>query len=375
MITFLYFFAAFFLLLYAIFLVIPAVYFSVSRKEKSMEEVSPRFISIILPVRNEEKNIASCLESLDALNYPKTFYEIILVDDHSTDRTKNIAEQFAKLMPNLQILDTGENSTGKKQAISLGVKRAKGEMIATTDGDCVVPAEWLSEIAAAFSGASVDFIAGPVAYKEQNSLLRDFLAIEQVTMQLISAGAMKMRIPLMCSGANLAYTKKFFEESGGYENDKFASGDDMMLMIKAARADKRKMKFLDQRKAIVLTNAAASASEAISQRSRWSSKFSTYRTAFAGVAGITVFTVNFMLLVMVVISFWEPGILPVLLSAFAGKVLIDLLLLSLAVPFFREPRLLLLAPPGELFYPFLVTVSALAGLTGSFGWKGRRWKT
>lgn len=375
MIVFLYFFAAAFLLLYAILLVIPAVYFSVSREEKSTKENPPGFISIILPVRNEEKNIASCLESLDALNYPETFYEIILVDDHSTDRTKNIAEQFAKLMPNLRILESGNNSTGKKQAISAGVKKAQGEIIATTDGDCIVPAEWLAGISAAFSDPGIDLVAGPVAYKKKNSLLRDFLEIEQISMQVISAGAMKMGFPLMCSGANLAYRKKFFKESGEYENDKFASGDDMMLMHRASRTGKRNMKFLDQQSAVVLTNSADSVSESVSQRIRWSSKFSAYRTSFAGVAGITVFTVNFMLLVMAVISFGRPGVFPVLLSAFTGKMLIDLLLLSLAVPFFREPRLLLLAPTGELVYPFLASVSALAGLTGSFSWKGRKWKT
>jgi hypothetical protein len=78
---------------------------------------------------------------------------------------------------------------------------------------------------------------------------------------------------------------------------------------------------------------------------------------------------------MAVICLWKPGVFPVLLSAFCGKMLIDLLLLSLAVPFFREPRLLLLAPAGGLFYPFLSSVSALAGLAGSFNWKGRKWKT
>jgi cellulose synthase/poly-beta-1,6-N-acetylglucosamine synthase-like glycosyltransferase len=375
MIVFLYFFSLVVVLLYAIVLLVPAFYFSFSRKEKKTGKVFSPVISIILPVRNEEKNIASCLESLDALDYPKELYEIILIDDHSTDRTKSIAQQFSKLMPSLQIVEADENSSGKKKAITAGIKKAKGEIIAATDGDCIVPPDWLNEIANAFAGEEIIFAAGPVAYKKKNSLLRDFLSIEQIILQSVSAGAMQMRFPLMCSGANLAYRKKFFEASGGYENDHFASGDDMMLMLKAAKAGKRKMKFLQSKKAIVLTSPADSLSETISQRARWSSKFSVYKSSFTGVAGMTVFTANFMLLVMAVICLWQPAVFPVLLSAFCGKMLIDLLLLSLAVPFFGEPRLLLLAPAGGLFYPILSSVSALAGLTRSFSWKGRKWKT
>jgi hypothetical protein len=91
--------------------------------------------------------------------------------------------------------------------------------------------------------------------------------------------------------------------------------------------------------------------------------------------GVLVLLANSMLLVLAVISLWDPAIFRVFLSALVGKMLIDLLLLSLAVPFFREPRLLLLAPSGEVFYPFLALFSTIARLSGSFSWKGRKWKT
>ncbi len=373
MITVIYFSAAAVLLLYAIFLLAPAFYFAFSSAKEEEDFVPAQFISIILPVRNEEKNIAVCLESMDALNYPKALYEILLVDDHSTDQTKAIAARFAKLMPNLRVLDNLPEAKGKKSAITVGIKNAAGEFIATTDGDCIVPQNWLLNIAAAFKSPDAVFIAGPVAYKKRFTIFRDLLQIEQVVLQIISAGAMNMGFPLMCSGANLAYTKQFFIDCGGYENDDFVSGDDMMLMLKAKRLQKRKLRFIRKKDSIVRTNSAEGLAEAISQRSRWISKFAAYRSGITGIVGMLVFVANFMLPVLAVISIWDPLVLRVFLSALTGKMLVDLLLLSLAVPFFREPRLLLLAPTGEVFYAFLALFSTVARCSGSFSWKGRKW--
>jgi biofilm PGA synthesis N-glycosyltransferase PgaC len=371
MITIIYFSAAIILLLYAIFLLLPAFYFALSPKAVDEKYSPSTFITVILPVRNEEKNIAVCLESLDGINYPKSLFEILLIDDYSTDRTKAIAEQFAKLMPNLRLIDN--EAEGKKAAITLGIKSAKGEIIATTDGDCIVPEKWLANIAEEFEKSDAVFVAGPVGYKKRTNIFRDLLQIEQIMLQIISGGAMKMGFPLMCSGANLAYKKQFFADCGGYENDRFASGDDMMLMLKAKNLHKEKLRFITKKNSIVLTNPAGNLAESIQQRSRWISKFSAYRSGLTGIMGILVFLANFMLLALGLVSLWDEAIFRVFLSALTGKMLIDLLLLSLAVPFFREPRLLLLSPSGEVFYPFLALFSTLARLTGTFSWKGRKW--
>lgn len=373
--TVIFFSAAAVLLLYAIFLLVPAFYFTFSSSQEMEKFVPESFITVILPVRNEEKNIAVCLESLDALDYPKSLYEIVLVNDHSTDHTKAIAARFSKLMPNLRILDNLPGSQGKKAAITLGIQSAKGNFIATTDGDCIVPESWLMHIAQAFEVRRAVFVAGPVAYKKRFELFRDLLEIEQVVMQIVSAGAMNMGLPLMCSGANLAYTKQFFIDCGGYENDRFVSGDDIMLMQKTKQLKKEKVHFITKKDSIVRTNSARGLTEAIQQRSRWISKISAYKSGLTGIAGALVFLANFMLPLLAVISIWNVPVFQVFLTMLAGKMLIDLLLLSLAVLFFREPRLLLLAPSGEVFYSFLALISTFAKFSGSFSWKGRKYKT
>ncbi len=363
------------LFLYGISVLVPGFVFAFAKKKLATNFLPKTFVSILVPVRNEENTILECLTSLSMQDYPSDKFEIILINDHSTDKTKIIAEQFAKDFSQLKVIDCPLDSIGKKSALTLGVNAAIGELIATTDGDCIIPAKWLKKIVEVYEDEHAIFIAGPVAYKKGNGIMRSLFQIEQIVLQIISAGAMKMGLPLMCSGANLAYKKDFFFESGGYENDGFASGDDMHLMLKAQKNYPSKLKFIYDQEAIVLTSPARSFSEAIQQRSRWISKFSTYKTIWITGTGIVVFLSNFSIVFLGLISLWKHEFSEPFIWAFGLKMLIDLLLLSLAVPFFQEPRLLLFSILEELFYPFLAIIAATARLFGSFSWKGRDWKT
>jgi poly-beta-1,6-N-acetyl-D-glucosamine synthase len=357
---------------YALLLLVPGLAFYARKKPKAASR--PRtFISVLVPVRNEEAHLAACLESLVKQEYPADQFEIIVIDDDSTDNTAAIALQFSEKFPRLTLIRNQPGDPGKKKALTAGVRYAMGTLIATTDGDCIVPPRWLHAIAELYEKESPLFIAGPVTYKK-GGLFRDLLAGEQVALQLVSGGAIRLGIPLMCSGANLAYRKDFFFASGGYENDAHASGDDMMLMLKAACV-KGKLRYLATRDAIVRTEAAKGWREAVRQRGRWLSKFSAYRSGMIAVTGIAVFLANLLWLVAGAgfIAGFVPG--EVALGLVAGKFGVDLLLLSLAVPFFREPQVLLAAVPGEFVYPVLALCSAVAGSSGEYSWKGRKWKT
>ncbi len=361
----------FILALYALLLLVPGFAFYAGKKPRASR---PRtFISVLVPVRNEAQHLAACLESLIAQDYPADQFEIIVIDDHSTDDTATIAAQFSEKFPRLTVIHNLPGDHGKKKALTSGVRYAMGTLIATTDGDCIVPPRWLRSVAVLFEQESPLFIAGPVAYRK-GGIFRDLLAGEQAALQLVSGGAMRLGVPLMCSGANMAYRKDFFFAAGGYENDLHASGDDMMLMLKAARA-KGRLRYLATRDAIVLTAAARSWGDAVRQRARWVSKFSAYRSGMIGATGIVVFLANLLLLAAG--TGFIAGIVPgdMALGIVAGKFGVDLLLLSLAVPFFREPQVLLAAVPGEFVYPVLAFCSALAGSSGGYSWKGRKWKT
>ena len=112
------------------------------------------FISIIIPVKNEELLIGKCLKSLAELNYPKDKYEVIISDGLSTDRTAKIAADFgAKIIKNTgQTVAPGRN---------IGFAHSRGEIIAFTDADCVVGNDWLSAAVKYFADESVAGVGGP----------------------------------------------------------------------------------------------------------------------------------------------------------------------------------------------------------------------
>jgi len=99
-------------------------------------------VSIIVPAYNEEKTISDCLDSLLSQNYPSDKYEVIVVNDGSTDNTESIVRVFAKEHPHV-VLISKENG-GKGSAQNFGLKYARGNLVLITDADAIVPSDWIS---------------------------------------------------------------------------------------------------------------------------------------------------------------------------------------------------------------------------------------
>jgi len=97
-------------------------------------------VSIIIAARNEETNLKKCLDAILAQNYPKEKLEILVVDDHSTDATIEIISAYATKNAIIKCLKLPDNTIGKKQAIASAIDISCGELIVTTDADCVMGA-------------------------------------------------------------------------------------------------------------------------------------------------------------------------------------------------------------------------------------------
>mgnify|MGYP000849672321 FL=1 len=110
-----------------------------------VESASTR-LTVIIPARNEEKNIGILLQALKQQSYPASLIEIIVIDDHSTDRTATIVQSFPGVKL-IRLQEEGINSY-KKKAIEKGIAAATGELIVTTDADCIPSKDWLKMIAA-----------------------------------------------------------------------------------------------------------------------------------------------------------------------------------------------------------------------------------
>jgi cellulose synthase/poly-beta-1,6-N-acetylglucosamine synthase-like glycosyltransferase len=105
------------------------------------------FVSIIIAARNEEKDIRDCIQSIIDQTYPQNKFEIIVTDDYSTDGTVSIIQSFKKeniLVIHLADFIENKNlNSYKKKSIETALQFAKGELIVTTDADCIAPKKWI----------------------------------------------------------------------------------------------------------------------------------------------------------------------------------------------------------------------------------------
>jgi len=195
--------------------------------------------SIIIPARNEATVIKNCLLSILQQNYPTTLFEIIVIDDHSTDNTSAVVEEIQQQYNNVQLIKLQDTLEGKvlnsykKKAIENAIDYAKGDWIITTDADCITPQKWLITYDAWIQQNNTVFIAAPVAFTNNGTLLQTFQYIDFMNMQGITAASVNAGFHNMCNGANLAYRKDIFKSVNGFKDiDSIASGDDMLLMNK-----------------------------------------------------------------------------------------------------------------------------------------------
>ena len=153
------------------------------------------------------------------------------MNDFSTDRTVEVVKQFRQGNIKLIHLEdhVGKNGINsyKKKAIEIAISQTKGDLIVTTDADCIAGKEWLKSIASFQAKNKAVFIAAPVRMEADKSLLSIFQALDFLTLQGITAAAVQQKKHSMCNGANLAYLKSAYHAVDGFKGiDEIASGDE-----------------------------------------------------------------------------------------------------------------------------------------------------
>ena len=203
-------------------------------KKKSVPDIF-QSISIIIAARNEIKNLPNLLNSLACLDYPQDKYEIIIVNDHSNDGSKEyLATQ--KNIPNLKIINFYSETpplTGKKAALQKGIENSRFEILAFTDADCMVPVYWLQEINRSFTKETDYLLSYSVIKRKPDDSIIRLKNFERSVNYALAAAGLYYKIPFTSSACNMVYRKKTFLESGGFEGiGHLRSGDDDLLLIK-----------------------------------------------------------------------------------------------------------------------------------------------
>jgi cellulose synthase/poly-beta-1,6-N-acetylglucosamine synthase-like glycosyltransferase len=339
----------------------------------SPQRISNLRISVIIPARNEESNIGALLMALQQQTYSETLTEIIVIDDHSEDRTAEIVRQY-KNVKLLQVKEDAINSY-KKKAIETGIQAASGELIVATDADCLPPKEWLQTIAAFKEETGALFIAAPVVIRCDSSLVQIFQALDFMVLQGITGAVVYKNKLSMCNGANLGYERKVFNEVNGFMGvDHIASGDDMLLMHKIWGKYPGRVHYLKSKQAIVETQPVKTWKDFFKQRIRWASKARQYNDKRILPVLILVYLLNFSFLVLLAAGFWDYHYWIVVLILWFAKTIVELpFFISLSV-FFNKSwavKWFVLFQPLHIFYTVL---SGLFGQFGKYEWKGRKVK-
>ena len=339
-------------------------------------------ISVLVPARNEEKNIIHCLDSLSGQTYPPSLYEVIVIDDHSTDATWDLLN--SAYYPDLSFMclklaDEGDlaGKAHKKQAIETGIRASGGDLIVTTDADCQFDPDWLRTIASFYETTGAKFIAAPVRIGTEKHPVRSFLQIFQtldfITLQGITAAAVYRRIHSMCNGANLAYERKTFYEVEGFKGiDSIPSGDDMLLMHKIYLKYPDKVFYLKNRRAIVSTEPLQTFNGFVNQRIRWASKADKYDDKRIFGVLLLVYLINLLFLGLLLASGWNIGYLWLFLVLLLVKTLVEYPFVRSVAQFFGQQRLMVYFPLLQPFHILYTIVIGWLGKFGSYRWKERK---
>jgi len=261
-----------------IFLIAVSIYFfqtvifiiGIKKKFPKLDGNNLPDISIVVAARNEEENILDCLNSLNNLNYPENKIEIIVVDDYSQDKTNEVIRSFINDKKKFKLIKPTREFgkvRGKAKAIANAIEIAKGEIILTTDSDCVVSPNWALAHASYYK-PGVAMVCG---YTNQFSG-KPFEAIQSIDfiyLLSVAAGTMNLNKPLSCIGNNMSYKKSVYEEIGTYAALPFSVTEDLNLLKAFADLKKYKLIFPFDPDILVTSKPCRSWKEIFLQKKRW----------------------------------------------------------------------------------------------------------
>jgi len=197
-------------------------------------------VSVIICAKNEEENLTNFLPSILEQDYPN--FEIIIINDASSDHTLDIIEDFQKLDPRIQIVNVQNNETfwaNKKYALTLGIKKAKYKHLLFTDADCAPQSnKWIKEMSRNFQPGNTIVLGYGGYFQHTGSFLNKLIRFETLLTAIQYFSYAHLGSPYMGVGRNLAYTSKQFYDLKGFANHlHLRSGDDDLFVNEAATSN------------------------------------------------------------------------------------------------------------------------------------------
>jgi len=325
-------------------------------------------ISIIIPVYNEEKNVARTIESL--LNQTFKDYEIIAVNDASKDNSIDVLNKYKN---KIKIIDKKKNE-GQAKTLNAGLKIASGDIIARTDGDSIVPPNWLEQIHDNFKDKDVVAVGGWLALANESS----YWALASSFKDVIFNGVLKKAVtPNLLPGANNAVLASVLKEIGGYPSKKIYS-EDSLLFAKLSK----KGKVIKDDKLVIKTYYPKKFTDSMKRKFFWgiagSSLFgsaSTFKFYLRPIYYLGLIILPILLAVSFFYSATMFNLFAILFLIAVSPVTLGVFLISIIYILKSKDYKYLRVLPTTIFYPFLLEFVYFVGLVyGILGGNVKVWR-
>lgn len=323
----------------------------------SGNEVITTKLSVVVACRNEEAHILELISCLAKQSFQN--FELIVVNDHSIDATRNYITSAQAKFPNIHLVDAIGN--GKKNALQEGIRQSTSELIITTDADCSPSFNWLETIAKFYQRYPSDLIICPVKLSGKDNLFVNLQVLEFTSLIASGAGAVGAEMPILCNGANLVFTKKNWLDSQADLHVEEQSGDDIFL-LESIKKRGGIIRFLKSKSAFVITEPSKTWSEFIKQRRRWTSKSTAYSDWQIIFTASVVLSINLLILILLSFSFINSNVLIVFLSIILFKYALDSIFLYSVRNFFELNSIWIYSLLLSIIYPFYIVFIAFSTL-------------
>ena len=325
-------------------------------------------VSLIVCAKNEAANLQKHIPLWLEQQYPT--YELILINDASTDNTLEVMEQFAEQDSRIKIVNVENNEAfwaSKKYALTLGIKRAANNQLVFTDADCRPASSlWLSHMAAHFTEEK-EVILGYGGYEKQPGLLNQLIRFETVHTAMQYFGYAAAGMPYMGVGRNLAYTSRVYYENNGFiSHIKLPSGDDDLLVNETATASNTSLCI--EPEAFTYSIPKQTFKAWIRQKRRHISTASRYKSKHKLLLGVYFLSnLSFWLLAIAALVFSDWRIALVLIGL---RILMQYIVVGKSAKKLKEETLIPFLPIYELFLVCLQLSIFISKSTS----KNSRWK-
>ena len=307
-------------------------------------------VSIICSARNEEHNIRRFLDALLIQEYDLNLVQVIIVDDCSEDKTKEILALYKDKFIDYDYFTSEGRETvvsAKKNALTQAISKAKHEIILTSDADCIPAKTWINGVVDTYqNNQSADMVVGfsetnigqriTSLNKLQKSLFKSipfyalFEHFDFLTLMFATAASINASLYLSCSGQNLSFKKSSFDSVGGYKPiERYISGDDLHLM-QLFKQNKMNIFFANNTSARVKTQAIQSFSKLFNQRARWASNMK-YMLSSNFIFFVYLLAVFLVTTLIPILLFWQFSVIVLIFI----KIIIDLTFIIHSMKAFR----------------------------------------